>query len=187
MKKTFVCVIIGLFCVGISACVTKEDHTRWENIEITEEIENAVHQVIVDLADENLINDEYHTVAEEHKIFCAKRNNQKVMVYVVECVRAMSSYTKPEKVSDMEEYYGTWSIRVNILFTVSDEEFICEKVDEGEDGELSEKSFIERFPDEIISEVESYTDKLLENVSSERTDVENSLNKQIEEYISTLS
>lgn len=187
MRKIFICMMIGLFCMSISACVTKEDHTYWENIEITDEIENAVHCALVGVADDNLINGEYHIVAEEHKIFEAKKNDDKVMVYVVECVKAMSSYEKPEKISDMEEYYGTWNVKANILFTILDEKYICEKIDEGEDGELSEESFKERFPDEIISEVESYTDKLHENVSRERMAVENSLNKQIEEYISNLN
>ncbi len=186
MKRILICMIIGVFGIGLSACVTKEEHTNWEDTEITEELENAVHQTLVDLANENLINDEYHIVAEEHKTFGAKRKDDKVMVYVVDCITAMESYSKPKKVSDMEEYYGTWSNRLNILFDVSDGQYTCEKVDEGVDGEGCERSFKERFPDEIIPEVDSYTDKIGKNESKERTAIEDSLNKQIEEYIANL-
>lgn len=186
MKKILVCLIIGIFVIGFSACVTKEDHTNWEDIEITKEIEDAVHQAIFDLADVDSYSDRFCVVAEEHKTFGAKRKDDMVMVYVVNYMTAMESYSKPEKVSDMYEFYGSWSNRLNILFDVSDGQYICVKVDEGEDGEGYERSFKERFPDKIISEVERYIDKLYENDSKERTDVENSLNKQIEDYINSL-
>ncbi len=182
LKKIILFILIIILVTSFAGCgVEKADHTSWNRIVITDDLDNAVHNAIVNIISEDKEKAEHMLTVEVHKIFAANKKDNTVSVYIYYRSSYLTSNGNPKKEEDFD--CSDQGGHIVMFFDNIDEDYIYKSLEEYE-FEGPDDEFLEaNFPDDIIEAVNDYTDAVTDVNSEEYKEFWNEWNNQINSYL----
>lgn len=189
MKRIILFVLIILLAVSFAGCgVKKAYHTLWDRIELTDELDNAVHNAIVNIISEDEEKAEHILPVEAHKIFAANKKDNTIVVYVYYYGSYLTSNGNPKKEEDFDG--SDQSGHVVMFFDNTNGNYTYKSIDEyafeESDNEFSE--FLEEnYPDDVIEVANQYRDALRDENTEEYKEFWAKYNDQINIYLESIN
>lgn len=186
LKKVVLSVLILTLTVSFAGCgVKKAEHTSWKRIAITDELDNAVHNALINVVSDNEEKAEHMLPVETHKIFAANKKDNSVAVYIYYHGSYLKSNGNPKKKEDFDG--SDKSGHIVMFFDITDGNYSYRSIDEYE-LEGSDDEFLEaNFPDDIIDTVNEYTDAVTNESTKEYKEFWNKYDSQINSFLESIS
>lgn len=184
-KKVILSFFIIMLAVSFACCgVKKAEHTSWNRIAITDELDNAVHNALINVVSDNEEKAEHMLSVETHKIFAANKKGNSVTVYIYYHGSYLMSNGNPKK---KEDFDGSDKCgHIVMFFDITDGNYSYRSIDEYELEGPDDEFLEENFPDDIIDTVNEYTDAVTDVSTKEYKEFWDKYNSQIDSYLESI-